>query len=101
MGGLLLDLQRRKGETLQHMVNDIIRELMDLEMEPKPEPLWWTSTYDAEVGATEVGRGKNWEMPFLEEFRRNGKGIQGTERTLKKGMGSWSADSHICRAKSR
>ena len=35
-------------------------------------------------------------MPFVEVlhllgylFRGNGKGIQGTERTLKKGMGSW------------
>ena len=26
------------------MVNDIIEELLDLDMEPKPESLWWTST---------------------------------------------------------
>ena len=31
-------------------------------------------------------------------FRRNGPGIQGTERTLKKGMGSWWSDGHIYRA---
>ena len=30
------------------MVNDIIEELMDLDMEPKPESLWWMRTYKAE-----------------------------------------------------
>ena len=32
-------------ERLICMVNDIIEELRDLDMEPKPESLWWTSTY--------------------------------------------------------
>ena len=32
-------------------------------------------------------------------FRRNAKGIQGTERTLKKGMGGWWRDAHIYHAK--
>ena len=27
------------------MVNDIIEELLGLDMEPKQESLWWTSTY--------------------------------------------------------
>ena len=30
------------------MVNDIIGELLDLDMEPKPESLWWRSTYKNE-----------------------------------------------------
>ena len=34
------------------MVNDIIDELEHLDMEPKPEPLWWTSTYHAEEKVT-------------------------------------------------
>ena len=49
------------------------------------------------------GRGKSWEMPFVEtfdllgsRFRRSGKGVQGTEQR----MGSWWRDGHICRAKS-
>ena len=54
------------------MVNDIIDELMDLDMEPKPESFWWTSTYKAEDGLTlalEVGsRRKSWETPFVEVF---------------------------------
>ena len=52
------------------MVNDIVDELMDLDMEPKRELLWRTITYKAEVGVTlEVGgRGKSWEMPFVEVF---------------------------------
>ena len=44
-----------------------------------------------EVGSKEI----NWEMPVAEvfdlvryQFRRSGKGVQGTERTLKKGKGS-------------
>ena len=30
------------------MVNDITEELLNLDMEPKPESLWWTSTHQAE-----------------------------------------------------
>ena len=90
------------------MVKEIIDELMDLDLEPKQEPLWWKSTYKAEETPTlEVGsRRKRWEMPFDEvldlsgyRFRRNGKGVQGTERTLKKGVGSWWRDSHTYRAR--
>ena len=32
--------------------NDITKELTDLEVEPKLESLWWTSTYKAEYGVT-------------------------------------------------
>ena len=45
--------------------------------------------------------------PFVEvvdllgcRFRRNGKGTKGTERTLKKWLGSWRRDAHICQANS-
>ena len=37
-------------DKLTWMVNDLIEELMDLDMEPKPEWLWWTSTDTAEDG---------------------------------------------------
>ena len=41
---------------LKSMVNDIIDEVMDVEVEPEPESLWWTSTHKAEDGGTvEVG----------------------------------------------
>ena len=36
---------------INSMVKDIMEELMDLDMEPKPWSLW-TSTYEAEVEAT-------------------------------------------------
>ena len=36
------------GTKLTWMVNYIIEELMDLDMEPKRESLWWTSTYKDE-----------------------------------------------------
>ena len=39
-------------ERLTCMVNDIIEELLDLDMEPKPESLWWTRAYNDEDGAT-------------------------------------------------
>ena len=32
-------------EKLTWMVNDIVEEMMDLDLEPTPESLWWTSTY--------------------------------------------------------
>ena len=35
-------------ERLICMVNDIIEELLGLDMEPKPESLWWTSTHKHE-----------------------------------------------------
>ena len=39
-------------ERLVCMVNDIIVELLDLDMEPRPESLWWTSTHQAEEKMT-------------------------------------------------
>ena len=35
-------------EKLICMVNDIIEEFLDLDMEPKLESLWWTSTHKHE-----------------------------------------------------
>ena len=78
------------------MVNDLIEELMDLDMEPKPEWLWWTSTDKAEDGVLLKvgGRGEIWNMSVDEasavlefRFRRNGTGFQWRTR-------------HIYRAKS-
>ena len=50
------------------MVNGIIEELMDLDLEPKPESLLWTSTHKHEDTTTlRVGsRGRAWELPFRE-----------------------------------
>ena len=39
-------------EKLICMVNDIIEELLDLDMEPKPESLWRTSTHEHEDMST-------------------------------------------------
>ena len=98
-----------KREILVHMVNDIIEELLNLDMEPKPESLWWTSSYEEEDKLTfQVGGGgKDWELPFREvfevlgyRFQRDGKGTQGVEKTLRKGMGSWWCDAYIYRSKS-
>ena len=43
-----------------------------------------------------VNRWKSWDLPFVEafdllgsRFRRTGNWIQGNEKTLRKGMGSW------------
>ena len=62
------------------MVNDIFEELLDLDMEPKPDSLWWTSTYKDEL---RVGsRGRTWALPLSAvfhvlgcRFHRDGKGI--------------------------
>ena len=50
-----------KREILVHMVNDIIEELLNLDMEPKQESLWWTSSYEEEDKLTLKvgGRGKD------------------------------------------
>ena len=75
------------------MVNDITEALMDLDMVPSGgrartmPKMGWDWKWEAE--------GSGWMMLFVEvfgllgyRFRRNGTGIQGTERKLKKGMGS-------------
>ena len=42
------------------MVNDIVEELLDLDMAPKLETLWWKSTHEDEDGATlKVGCGRS------------------------------------------
>ena len=95
-----------KRDRLICMVNDI-EELLDLDVEPKPESPWWTSTHKHEDMTTRrVGRGRAWELPFREVFdvlgsrcHRDGKGFQGAERTTCKGMGSWWRDEHIYRSK--
>ena len=35
-------------DILVHMVNDIIEELLNMDMEPKPESQRWTSSYEEE-----------------------------------------------------
>ena len=58
------------AERLVCMVNDIFEELLDLDMEPKPESLWRTSTHKHEDMTTlRVGRrGTTWDRPFREVF---------------------------------
>ena len=54
-------------EKLNGMVNHIIEELMDLDMEPKPESLLYVQSrkwFDTSGG----GRGTSWELPFVEVF---------------------------------
>ena len=86
------------------MVNDIIEELLNLDMEPKRESLWWTRSCEEEdkLSLKVGGRGKDWDLPFREvfdvlgyRFQRDGTGTQGVEKTLRKGMGSWWPDAYI------
>ena len=73
-------------ENLNCMMNDIIEELLDLDVEPKTESMWWTSTHKDEDMRTLCvgGRDKGWDLPFCEvvdvlgcRFHRDGKGFQG------------------------
>ena len=70
-------------EILIHAVNDIIEELLNLDMEPKPESLRWTCSYEEEDQLTLKvgGGGKDWDLPFRKvfevlgyRFQRDGKG---------------------------
>ena len=74
------------------MVNDIIEELLDLDMEPKPKSLWWTSTHKDEDGYNAEGgeQGHIGDLPFMVvfdvmgyRFHRDGKGAQGAEKALR------------------
>ena len=98
-----------KREILVHTVNNIIEELLNLDMAPQPESLWWTSSYEEEDQLTlKVGRGgKDWDLPFQGglrgigcRFQRDGRGTQGVEKTLRKKMGSWRRDADIYSSKS-
>ena len=77
------------------MVNDIIEDLLELDMEPKPESLWWTSTHKHEDMTTlSVGsKDKVWDLQFCEvfdvlryRFHRDGKGLQSAERSMCKAL---------------
>ena len=84
------------------MVNDIIEELLDLDMEPMLESLWWASSYKNEDAAPlKVGRlALDGVVRFLSNrFHRDVKGVQGAERKMCKGLGSWWRDRFICRSK--
>ena len=62
-------------------------ELLDLDMEPKPESLWWRSMYKYEDMRTlRVGGRDKWDFLFCEvfdvfghHFHRDGKVFQGAE----------------------
>ena len=80
------------------MVNDTIAELLDLQMEPKPESLWQTGTHQADETKTlsVENRGRAWDLPFKDVFEvlgyrlhRDGNGYEGADRTLCKGFASW------------
>ena len=64
---------------------DLIEELLDLDMEPKLESLWWTSTHKLKNMRTlSVGsRDQVWDLPFCEafdvlgyRFHRDAKGVK-------------------------
>ena len=52
------------------MVNDIIAELLELDMEHKPESLWWASSHQAEEKNTLKvwNKGLAWYLPFKDVF---------------------------------
>ena len=70
-----------------------------MELEPKPESLWWPCIHKHEDMTTlKVGsRGNTWDLPFREVFEvlQDGKVFQGAERTVCKGMESWWRDKFI------
>ena len=89
------------------MVNDIIEELLDLDMEPKLESLWWTSTHKHEDTRTlrVGGRDKVRDLPFCEvfdvlgyRFHRDGKRVRGAERSMCT-LRSWWRVKYIYRSK--
>ena len=90
------------------MAADESEELLDLDMEPKPESLWWTSTHQhGDMRTLSVGgRDKVWDLPFCEIFDvlgyrvcRDGKGFQGAECSMCKALRSWWRVKYIYRSK--
>ena len=56
------------------MVNEVIEELLNLDMEPKPESVWWTSSFQEEDKFTlQVGGGgKDWDFAVQGGLRGTG-----------------------------
>ena len=76
------------------MVNDIIEELLDLDMEPRPESLWWTRTHKQEdMWTVRVGADRVWDLPFCEVSD------VGAESTMCKCLRRWWRDEYINRSK--
>ena len=84
------------------MINDIIEELLDLDLEPKPESLWWMSTYKEEDKSTlKMGYAVRPGVGSSGRFRRTGKGGSGDGKDTEKWNGMLVAGwVHIYRAKS-
>ena len=102
-------LFRDDKEKLVYMANDIIEKLPDLDMEPKPESLWWTSTYkDRDVATLKVGsRERNWDLLFMKVFdvlgylfQGDGKGTQRDGENAKERTESWWRDGYTYSVKS-
>ena len=108
VGGQLLAILSTIVRIVVHMVNDVIEELF--------EPGHGTQAGIAMVDEFVRGGGPahacprlRWEadgrieyLPFREvfevlgyRFQRDGKGPQGVEKTLRKGLGSWWRDAYI------
>ena len=93
------------------MIGELTKELGKLEMEPKKEPPWWTSTYGDEEKSSLMfhGKGVTWEAPFVEEFdlleyMQVQEGRQGLRRdeqrttVLVEGQAYLQSKNHINRA---
>ena len=88
------------------MVNDII--VVEPGHRAQAGSPWWTSTYkDGDERTLKVGcKGGQERLPVVEafdllgyRFRRTGKWLQVTEKTMRNGMGSWWWDGYIHRAR--
>ena len=89
---------------LTQTVKELIVERVGPEMKPKPESLWWTSTFEITVREDIwVGsRLETWRMPFVEEFELlgykflpDGKVMQVPEKMRSKETRSWSRDALV------
>ena len=65
--------QRQQRNIGVHGENDNIEELLDFDMEPKPESRWWTSTQKDDCTLKVGNRGQTWNLLFMERFSRDRK----------------------------
>ena len=85
-------------ETRRKVMNELVREIQKIGMEPKLESRWWTSTNGQEVKQELiVGKlGRSCVVPFVGEldllgfrFRHSVKGDLMMDSTLRTGIKSW------------
>ena len=93
---------------MEQMLKDLIEEAAEMDLEPKPASLWWTSTYASEEKEDMIlGTSKGcYKFPFEEDFKilgcmmnRQGKTCGAVEERMQSANRAFWKDTKFPRSK--